>query len=80
MEQMMIFKKMDPRRLRENPESKNDFHTYEYKHCGMLMKFQWKVKGSLESKPGVGGGRYHMAHVDIHLQNHCDESGHLSIQ
>ena len=71
---------MDPRRFKENPESKNDYCTHECEHCGMLMKFQWKVKGSLESKPGGGGGSYHAAHAARHLENHCDESGHLSIQ
>ena len=46
----------------------------------MLMKFQWKVKGSLKSKLGGGGGSYHMACAVRRLRNHCDEVGRLSIQ
>ena len=59
---------MDPRRLKENLESKNDHYTHEFKHCGMLMKFQWKLKGSLNSKPEGGGGVYHVVCAARHLE------------
>ena len=71
---------MDPFRLKDRPESKNDFHAHECDRCGKLIKFQWKVKGSLKHKPRGGCGSYHVEHTARHLENHCDEVGRLSIQ
>ena len=48
IEQMVLFKKMDPRRLKDKPASKNDCYTHECKHCRKLMKLAWKVKGCLK--------------------------------
>ena len=39
MEQMLLLGKIDPRKLKEKSENKNDCHTHECKHCRMLMKF-----------------------------------------
>ena len=38
------FKKIDPRRFKDEPESKNECYRHECKHLGNLIKFQWKVK------------------------------------
>ena len=71
---------MDPRGLKDEPGSKNDCYTHECEHFRMLMKFQWKVKWSLKSKPRGGSRNYHAEHAARHLKNHCDEADRLSIQ
>ena len=38
MEHIILLKKMDPRRLKDKPTSKNDCYTHECKRCGNLMK------------------------------------------
>ena len=45
MEQMMILKKMGPKRLKDEPAHKNDCCTHECEHCKKLMKLARKVKG-----------------------------------
>ena len=79
MEQILFLKKMNHHGLKEKKENKNDCCTHECKYCVMLMKFQWKVEGSLKHKPGKGGGSYHMVCVAVHLEKHCNEAGYLSI-
>ena len=66
--------------LKEKKENKNDCCTHECKCCVMLMKFQWKVEGSLKHKPEGGGRSYHVARSARHLENNFDEVGRLSIQ
>ena len=70
IEQMMLLKKMNPRRLKDKPTSKNDFYTHERKNCGNLIKLAWKSKGCLKSKPRAGSGSYHAAHAARHLENY----------
>ena len=48
MEQTMLLKKMDPKRLKDEPGNNNDCYTHECKHCKKLMKFAWKEKGELK--------------------------------
>ena len=77
---MLLLGNMDPHRLKENPGNKNDYHTHECKHCGRLMKHQWKVNGSSKYKTRGGYGIYRAAYASRHLENHCNEEGLLSIQ
>ena len=44
---MLLLGKMDARRLKEKLENENYCHAHECEHCVMLMKFQWKVKVTL---------------------------------
>ena len=39
------------------------------------MKFPWKAKEELKSKPGSGAGAYHAAHAARNLENNCNEAG-----
>ena len=71
-----VFEKMDPRRLKEKTGSNNDCFTHECGHCRILMKFEWRVKGTLN----LNLEEDHVARVARHLENHCDEEGSLSIQ
>ena len=80
MENVLLLGKIDTRRLMKKLEHKNDCHAHECKHCGMLMNFQWKVKGSHKNKVGGGGGSYHTVHATRHLESYCDEAGCNSIK
>ena len=60
--------------------TKNDCCAYECKHCGMLMKFPWKVKGTYENNIGGVGGSCHSGCAVRYLKNHCDESGRNSVK
>ena len=60
---------------RKNLKNKNDCYAHECKHWGMLMKFQWKVRGTYKNKPGVGSGSYHTACAARHLETHHNEVG-----
>ena len=44
------------------------------------MKFAWKEKEELKSKPGSGEGVYHALRAATHLENHCNESGRASME
>ena len=74
MEQMILLKKMDPKRLEDEPENKSYCYTRECKYCNKLMKFAWNAKGELKSKLGSGDGSYHAVHVARHIENHCNEA------
>ena len=45
MDQMILLKKMDRKRLKENPADDNDCCTQQCKHCNTLLSFPWKVNG-----------------------------------
>ena len=75
----MLLVKIDARRLMTKPENKHEYCTHECKHCGFLLKFPWKVKGSCKSK-GVEGGSFHAAHAGRHLEKHYNEAGSNSIK
>ena len=45
-----------------------------------INEFQWKARETYENKPRGGGGSYHAAHANRHLENHCDEEDSNSIQ
>ena len=77
---MLLLGKIDARRLKENPENRNNFHAHECEHCVMLMKFQWKERGTYEIKPGGVGGSYHASCAARCLETRCDETVHTSIQ
>ena len=36
--------------MKKNTEHKNDCYAHEFKHCGILIKFPWKVKVTYENK------------------------------
>ena len=76
----MMLLKMDPHRFKETLEIKNYCYTHEFKHRGMLMKFQWNSKGGLKYEPGGGGWSYHAACAARHLETHFNASGRLLIQ
>ena len=61
--------------LWKNMEHKNDCYAHEFKHCGILIKFPWKVKVTYENKVWGGDGSYHAACSSRHLEMHCDEAG-----
>ena len=61
-------------------EDKHECCAHQFKHCGMLMKFQWKVSLTHKTKARRGGGSYHAACAARHLERHCNESGRDSIQ
>ena len=44
MEQMMLLKKMDPKRLKEKYANNSDCCNHECKHFKKLLQFPWKVK------------------------------------
>ena len=69
MEQMLLLVKMDPRRLKENPENKNYCCTHECERCEMFMKFQCKLKRTYKNNPGGLGGSYHAVHTARHSEN-----------
>ena len=73
----MLLEKMDTRRLKENPESKDDFCAHECKHCRYFLESLWKVKGTVK-KEGVGGS-WHAMHACRHLEKVCNEEGHVFI-
>ena len=48
IKQMMLLKKMDPKRLKDKPANDSDCCTHECEHCKKLMKLPCKVKGPLK--------------------------------
>ena len=54
MDQMILFKKMDRKRLKENPGNYNDCCTHQCKLCDTLLSFLWKVNGKIISRPTDG--------------------------
>ena len=60
--------------------TKNDCCTHECEYCGVVMKFQWKLKGTCKNKVGGVGGIYHTVHASRHLYIHCNESCRNSIK
>ena len=49
------------------------------KHCGCLLNFPWKVKGSHKSK-GRGGSIHQTARAGRYLEKHCNEVGYNFIE
>ena len=45
MDQMIILKKMDYKRLKENHMDDHDCHTHQYEHFKKLLYFLWKDHG-----------------------------------
>ena len=64
----------------EKPEHKNDCYAHECEPYVMLMKFQWKVKGTCKNKFTGGGGSYRATHASMYLEIHCNKSGRNSIK
>ena len=77
---MLLLGKMDTRRLKEKSENKNDYYANECEHCAMLMKFQWKLRGTYENKPKGGWMYYHAACATRHLETYYNEAGRDSIK
>ena len=80
MDQVLLLGKMDARMLKDKTENKNDFYAHECENCGMLMNFQWKVRGTYKNKHEKVGGSYHAACAARHPENDFNESGHNPIQ
>ena len=79
MEEMSLLGKMDARRLMPKTENNNGCCTHECKHCGFLLKFTWKLKGSIKNAGG-GGHSHHDACVGRHLEKHCNKGSRNSIK
>ena len=79
MEKMLLLGNMDDRMLMIKPENTHDYHTYECKHCGCLMKLPWKVEGSHKNEGG-GGGSCHTPCIVRYLEKHCNEAGRNFIE
>ena len=72
---MTLLKKIDRRRLKENPESKDDYCVQECKHYGSLIKLLWEVKNTVKNLDV--GGSSHAMHACRHLKKVCNEEGHF---
>ena len=68
MDQMILLKKMDRKRLKEKPADDNDCCTHQCKHWSTLLSFPWKVNGKIMSRPTDGPGACHTAHAQRHLE------------
>ena len=80
IEQMILLKKMDSKRLKEKTPDNSDFWTHKYKHCKTMLSFPWKINGKLKSKHTDELGAYHAAHAAMHLEKCCDEAVRTSIE
>ena len=80
MDQMILFKKIDRKRMEENPEDDDDCCAHECKHCKTLLSFPWKINRIFKSKHFDGPGAYHSAHAARHLEKHCDEVDRASTE
>ena len=80
MDQMILLKKMDRKRLKENPTDDNYFCTHQCKHWNALISFLWKVNGKILSRPTDGPGDYHAVHAERHLEKNFNERGSSSIE
>ena len=76
MEQMLLLDQMDPRRLKQQPETKLYCHTHACKNCSSLLRIIWKDR---KSKKAENGGSYDTTHTQRHLKNYCNAEGLASV-
>ena len=76
MEQMMLFNQMDPCRIKQDPETKGDCWTHVCKPFSNLLRIPWRDR---KCEKTVIGGSYYTAHVQLNLNNNCNDEGRESV-